>query len=253
MLRYDAHRFGRAISDLRLLEDMCDRVASQTLDVDQVADTRQQVRVGLRKAADLCVEVGLDARVGPEVGRFDAAIATETFTQLASRIDHLRERILDELAERSYFHVPQVDSHYYGQTEPFGNDVATQFAASADEFGEAAKCLSLQQPTACVFHLMRGMETAVKQLAGVLGMAITPGTTWRQLTGNMDVKIQPMPMTTEAERERKTNWEDARVNLHHLGSCVRNATMHPNVNHSQDEARDIFAATRVVMQALRRL
>jgi hypothetical protein len=253
MLRQDAYRFGRAVSDLWLLEEICDKAASQTLDADQVADTREQVRAGLRKACDLCAEAGLDARLGPQIARFDAAIGTETFTRLAGRIDELRERILDELDEQSYFPVPRQDKHFYGQAEPFGNDVATQFANSADEFREAAKCLSLQQSTACVFHLMRGMETAVKQIAGVLGMTITPGTTWRNLTGNMDARIQTMPTSTDLEKARKTSWEGARVNLHHLGSAIRNGTMHPDVSHTQEEARHIFSVTGVIMQALCRL
>ena len=253
MLGHDAHRFGRAISDLWLLEDICDRAAGQTLGGDQISDTRDQVRNGLTEVDTLCTEVALDARIKPEIRRFAAAIDTETFSQLASRVYHLRERILDELAERAYFYVPQGDSHFYGQLEPFGNEVATRFAHSSDEFQQAAKCLALQRSTACVFHLMRGMETAVKQLAGVLGVTIIPATTWRQLTNNMDVKIQAMPNTTDAERERKRGWEDARVNLHHLGSVLRNNTMHPNVSHNQGEARHIFSASGVVMQALCRL
>ncbi len=250
MLRHDAYRFSRAISDLWLLEDICDRAASQTLDLGQVTDTQTQIRDGLRKVGELCAEVGLDARIGPEIGRFNAAIVTDTFTKLASRIDHLRERILDELGEQSYFHVPHEDREFHGQAEPFGNSVATQFADSADEFLQAANCLSLQQPTASVFHLMRGMETAVKQLAGVLGMTIGPGTTWRQLTGNMDGKITALPNSTAAEHEKRSAWQHARINLHHLGDVQRNETMHPSAKYTQDEARHIYHATGVVMQAL---
>ncbi|WP_237477719.1 hypothetical protein [Lichenibacterium dinghuense] len=97
------------------------------------------------------------------------------------------------------------------------------------------------------------MEAAVQQLAGVLGMAIPPGTTWRQITTRMDALIQPMRSQTNAEREKKNDWEDARVNLHHLGSVLRNNTMHPNASHTQDEARHIFNASGVVMRALCKL
>lgn len=253
MLGFDAHRFGRAVSDLWLLEDICDKAAEQTLEEDQIADTKIQVLDGLKKVKALCVDAGLANRIGPQIARCEAEIDTETFQQIASRIDHLREGVLDELAEKPYFAVPQADSHFYGQAEPFGTDVATTFTVSADEFQQAAKCLSLQQPTACVFHLMRGMESAVKQLAGVLGMTVDSSTTWRQITGSMDPKIKLMPHQTVVEQEKKNSWESARINLHHLGSVLRNNTMHPTSSYSQEEARNIFAASGVVMRTLCKL
>jgi hypothetical protein len=248
-----AHRFGKVISDLWLLETICDRSADLTLEEGQLADTQEQIWGVLQSVSQLVAETGLEARLGPEIRRFETAFEAEALRKVAGRCDHLRERILDELDKESYFHLPQADSRYYTENKPFGFEVATKFAASTDDFHQSAKCLSLQQPTASVFHLMRGMETAVKQLAAILGLTITPQTTWRQLTASMDTKIQAMPNRTKNEAEQKNNWENARINLHHLGSVMRNNTMHPNVTHNQEEARHIFSAVNVVMNALCRL
>jgi hypothetical protein len=97
------------------------------------------------------------------------------------------------------------------------------------------------------------MEAAVKKLAGKLGMTIGPATTWRQLTGTMDIRISALPQGTQAQMNKKNAWEDARINLHHLGSVVRNNTMHPTAHYSQDEARHIFHSVGVVLQALVKL
>jgi hypothetical protein len=110
--------------------------------------------------------------------------------------------------------------------------------------------LALQQPTACVFHLMRAVEIAVRQLSMRLNVTITPQSTWRQMTGQMDPKIRSMPTATESQKRKKNNWEAASMNLHHVGSVWRNNTMHPAASYTQGEARDVFTATRVFMNGL---
>jgi len=250
MLRPDAFSFGKAIADLWLKETICDRSADLPLDEKQICETRQQVHEVLQDIKRICAVSGLEERMGPEIGRFQTALEKEPLKVIAHRCDHLRERILDELKKEMYFHVFNDDSQYYGRRAPFGDAVARKFKKATDEIEQAAKCLALQQPTACVFHLMRGMETAVQRLAKKLGMTITPQTTWRQLTGNMDVQIRKLPQQARREKQKRDNWEAARINLHHLGSVLRNNTMHPTAVYSQEEAKHIFNAVGVSMKTL---
>ena len=250
MLRQDAFSFGKAISDLWLMETICDRSADLQMDEEQISDTRQKVHAVLHDINRICAVSGLGDRIGAEITRFQTALEREPLRDIARRCDHLKERILDELKKEFYFHVFQGDIQYYGQRSPFGDAVTRKFQAATDDIEQAAKCLALQQPTACVFHLMRGMETAVRRLARKLNMTITPQTTWRQLTGSMDVKIRTMPQRTEREKKKKNDWEAASVNLHHLGSVFRNNTMHPTAVYTQEEAKDIFSAVGMSMKTL---
>jgi len=87
-------------------------------------------------------------------------------------------------------------------------------------------------------------------LATRLKITITPQTTWRQMTGNMDPKIKAMPDATELLKRKKNDWEAARANLHHVGSVWRNNTMHPAVSYTQSQARDVLNAVRVFMNGL---
>jgi hypothetical protein len=49
---------------------------------------------------------------------------------------------------------------------------------------------------------MRAMEAAVQKLRGRVGVTITPQTTWRQLTGNMEDEIKKMPDKTERQQRK---------------------------------------------------
>jgi len=253
MLKPDAFSFGKAISELWLQENICDRSADFPMDEVQIRDTRQQVREVLQDVSRICAASGLEDRVGAEITRFQAALEKVPLQDIAQRCDHLKERLLDELKDEFYFHVSRADRQYYGQTSPFGETVTRKFAAAVEDFEQAAKCLALQQATACVFHLMRGMETAVRRLARKLNMPINSQTTWRQLTNNMDVIINNMPQTNNIQRQKRSDWQEARVNLHYLGGYIRNNTMHPTSAYRQDEARQIFNTVGVSMRALCRL
>jgi hypothetical protein len=250
MLKQDAFSFGKAISDLWLMETICDRSADLQMDEEQVCDTRQKVHEVLQDISRVCAGSDLEDRIGPEIRRFQSALEKEPLKDIAYRCDHLRERILDELKKELYFHVFHSDTQYYRQRAPFGDAVTRKFEAATEEIEQAGNCLALRQPTACVFHLMRGMETAVQRLAKRLRMTISPQTTWRQLTGNMDAQISNMPQQTKREKQKKNNWEAARVNLHHLGSVLRNNTMHPTAVYTQEEAKHIFNAVGVSMRTL---
>ncbi len=135
----------------------------------------------------------------------------------------------------------------------FGEQVTAKFRGAAADIKNAGNCLALQQPDACVFHLMRAMEVAVRVLAKRVGMTITPTVTWRRLTGSMDGKIKTMPGGTAVQKERKDRWEEARANLHQVGSVWRNGTMHPANSYTRGQASDIFSAVRVFMGALAQL
>jgi hypothetical protein len=166
------------------------------------------------------------------------------------RATALRERLEQELENEFYFQVDRQEVQFYGQKTLFGDAVAKKFKGAAYDIENAGNCFALQQPTACVFHLMRAMEVVVRKLSKRLDVTITPQTTWRNMTGNMDAKIKAMPEKTEAQKRKKNDWEAARVNLHHVGSVWRNKTMHPAASYTRSQARDVLNATRVFVTDL---
>ncbi len=255
MLKKAALELARSVSALTSLERTCEHTR---IDAPQLifAQSPKLKEMTLQILADLrrvCILSNLD-EVLPEIGRFE--IALDGWPQgirvedARARAEHLKYRILDELESQHYFQVDREDVRYYGQAAPFGDKVAKKFKAATIDIQNAGNCLALQQSTACVFHLMRAMEVAVRQLSRRLGVTITPQTTWRQMTGSMDDKIKRMPEATELQKRKKGNWEAARANLHHVGSVWRNKTMHPASSYTRGQARDVLEATRVFMIGL---
>jgi hypothetical protein len=82
----------------------------------------------------------------------------------------INDRLADEFGLIGLFVIDQKQMEYIDPREPlFGQDFNMRFAkAGVFELDEAAKCLALGRPTACVFHLMRLMEIGIGAVARCL-------------------------------------------------------------------------------------
>lgn len=192
----------------------------------------------------------------PELDRIAILIGPNTFAPrlgISQAIVHLQSRIKDDLALQNFYRVAAEDVPLYGRNDLFGEAVAKKFKGASVDILGAGNCLALGQGTACVFHLMRAMEVAVRNLGKRLKVTITPQTTWRQMTGQMDDKIKKLPEKTEPQKRKKNEWEASRTNLHHVGSVWRNNTMHPATSYTISQARDVLSAVRVFMTSLAEL
>ena len=214
-------------------------------------------KVALTMVREACSSVNLLERLNPDLERLEQliwpphpGIPPSSGSAIGTAITNFLSRLQDELKTQHFLHVAQEDVRFYGQKELFGPAVAKQFKKAAVDIEQAGNCLALEQPTACVFHLMRAMEIAVRQLGKRLKVTITPQTTWRQMTGQMDDKIKKMPDSTDALKRKKNRWEEARANLHHVGSVWRNNTMHPATSYTSSQARDVLSAVRIFMHGL---
>jgi hypothetical protein len=253
MLDQYALRFARAFTALDAGKVMC--LPLQIPEGEREVTNREialAVAYALDLTRDACMSCGM-TNVIPELDRIHILIGVDTFAPrlgISQAIIHLQSRIKDDLATQSFFHVKPEDVSFYGHSDLFGAAVAGKFKSAAQDIENAGNCLALGQATACVFHLMRAMEIAVRQLGKRLKVTITPQSTWRQLTGQMDDKIKKMPDATDVQKRKKNSWEEARANLHHVGSVWRNNTMHPATSYTPSQARDVLHAVRVFMNGL---
>jgi len=204
------------------------------------AGSLSQTEIAIRVARSLSEQLGLKS--------------TNAQTMRLMRIMVLRKPLsefLSHLQAASLLFVPSELAANWNKDDQFG--LGEKFKDAQQDIKDAANCLAIGQGTACVFHLMRAMEVAVRKLGRRQGLTVTPQSTWRQMTATMDNKIQSMPQNTQSEKRKKNNWEAARANLHHVGSVWRNNTMHPASSYTPAQARDIFSAVRVFMVALAEL
>jgi hypothetical protein len=170
----------------------------------------------------------------------------------ADGLDQLLVRMDEDLRKRNFIFVEPGWDAYYGKADAFGLG-SSKLKDCLPDIQRAGNCLAMQEGTACVFHLMRAMEMAVRKLSGRLNITVNAQTTWRILTGAMDGKIKNMPDTKDVDKRKKDKWAEARANLHHVGSVWRNNTMHPATSYTPSQARDVYNAVRVFMNALAEL
>ena len=252
MLKQAALEFGRSCAELALLEFTCAQTRRSLPDVlvDVSGQLEQNTYQALGNLKRVCILADMQ-EVLPEIDRFGATLNGKArIEDIGAAARHLKFRIYDALQSEYYLQVDRAEVNFYGNKVLFGAAVAGKFKGAAGDIENAGNCIALQQPTACVFHLMRAMEVAVRHLGKRLKITITPKSTWRQMTGQMTDKIKKMPEATAKQKAKKDDWEAARANLHHVGSVWRNQTMHPASSYTRPQARDVLDACRVFMNAL---
>jgi hypothetical protein len=191
----------------------------------------------------------LEQLIWPHVGAAKASLAA-----IAQAINHLISRIQDELDGHYYFHLTQSDVPFFVDERPFGQQVWEKFSKANDDISEAGKCLALQRPTACVFHLMRALELAVQQLGKKLKVKINVQTeTWHQIILHVNKSIESLPSKTPIQKRRKSSYAEVAAHLQSIRLAWRNEVMHPKQAYTRQEAFDIFNATTVFMASLTRV
>jgi hypothetical protein len=256
MLDQYALRFARAFTMLETAKLLC--LPFQIPDGEREPTNREiaeAVARGLDLMRDACLACGMATAI-PEMDRIMILVGSQTFAPrlgISQAINHLLSRVKDDLALQKFYRVVSEDAHLYGCENLFGDAVTAKFKDAAEDIKNAGSCLALGQGTACVFHLMRAMEAAVRKLGSRLKITVTPNSTWRNMTSQMDAKINKMPDKTAIQKRKKNELEAARTNLHHVGSVWRNNTMHPATFYTASQARDVMHAVRIFMGDLAEL
>jgi hypothetical protein len=206
-------------------------------------------RIGLSLSADTASDLvaWLDKALHAKPDDAFVEIGGEIYMRLTAYLDEVRNVLRREIGSRKVLVIDSSHGRLWAPSEPlFGPAVHKRFKAARGDIEMAGKRLALEQSTACVFHLMRAMEVAVRRLAKRVGMTVTPSTTWVVLTGGMDGKIKRMPEATKAQTRKKEAWGEAKAHLHEVGKLWRNKTMHPAKSYTPRQAEDLFNAVRVL-------
>ena len=212
---------------------------------------------GLGLLRQVCILSDMDA-VLPEIERLEQLVWPSEPGMpkahpmgVAQAINHLITRVQDELDAQYFFHLTQTDVHYYQSPTPFGEVAATRFQRASEDISEAAKCLALQRPVACVFHLMRVMELGVQAYGKKMKVAIDPQSeNWSKIMDHVGKGIKAMPVDTPRRKAKKAKYALVAATLDHVRIAWRNEVMHPKQTYTRQEAFDMFNAVRVFINEL---
>ena len=165
------------------------------------------------------------------------------------------QRILNDfralLSCHKFYYMPQSLSRFYGNPSLFGEAVAKKFPAANNDIEWAGNCVALGQPTACVLHLNRVMEIALRRIAGKLkGVTVGPKDTMGDVLRNMAAPIRDMPAQTNAQKRKKERWAECVLNLSHVKTAWRDPGAHGRQSYDDRQALDIMERVKGFMQQL---
>lgn len=205
----------------------------------------------LRQVRAACNASGL-AQVFAEIDRLESTL-TSPFPMLddtSQSLRHLHSRIRDELENEYFAHVARTDVALYGKADLFGAAVAAKLGL-AEDITAAGNCLALGQSTACVFHLMRLMERGLHILGRKLHVKFDPAKqSWFEICNRASTAVTNRPAKNARQRAKNAALGAAVAHLQTVRLAWRNEVMHPKQTYSQEEAREVFNATRTFLADL---
>jgi hypothetical protein len=90
------------------------------------------------------------------------------FASMNQQLQELMNRMWDELDLSVFYQIESCKSKYYEQAETkIGPEISKSFPSATLELIDASKCYAVGRSTACVFHLMRGLEVGLACMARV--------------------------------------------------------------------------------------
>ncbi len=137
--------------------------------------------------------------------------------------------------------------YFFGGQSLLGDEVAKRFPSLGTDIEEAGKCLGCGRATAAVFHLMRVLEGGVQEFGVRLEVTLLDKhnceKSWNQLIEQADKAIRAL----EKGDPDVVALAQVSALLYAVKLAWRNEVMHPKALYTDDEAEDIFRATKAFM------
>ena len=164
----------------------------------------------------------------------------------------LERRITDELRSALLFRIPVEKAHFYEDEFPFGEAVVKAFPSTTYDIEEAARCYASGRNTACVMHIARVLEVALKAIGAdlqVQGLGFNPS--WESILGKIDDELR------RRHAQQSLGWpaiepfySEAAAFLRCVKVAWRNPSMHVDRSYDEEKAGDILRAGKSFMQHL---
>jgi hypothetical protein len=150
------------------------------------------------------------------------------------------------------FKVDPEDDRFRNTASEFSEQLTDRFRTAADEIESAGRCLAFGSSTACVFHLMRAVECAVKSIWGTLNLS-TPklSDSWGALLGPMDKQLSlPKDQRVHLWAAEGDFFAEAVADVRAVKKAWRDPTMHVERTYDREQAVKVFDASLGLMTHL---
>lgn len=164
----------------------------------------------------------------------------------------LSSNIQKEASLKLFFSLDTEKSKHYQSIDAFGEKVADQFPSASYDVSEANRCYAVGRNTACVFHLMRVLESGLAALAKQFNCPYDH-TNWETII----LRIEKEITNIDKNPNRPASWKDEREfysqcasHFRVLKDAWRNYTAHVRGKYDEQEALDMLGNVRGFMQKL---
>jgi hypothetical protein len=259
MLELNAQNFIVASDELARIKAIIDNTlddANKTNPVD--AAVRPRFLMDLGALMESLLVVG--ARVAwVAAAELHAAVSDAnnpiSYAQTSEAIHDIKKRLRDELGFVKLYVVSGDRANLLGGAENLlGQPTADRFKSIWFDCEEAAKCLVLGRPTACVFHAMRMLEIGIRALARRLQIPdpLTPkDRNWGEiLKAIKDALDAQYPRSKRLPGSEGAFLEGVYASLDAVKNPWRNATMHVEEIYTDSEAFHILTCSARLIQKM---
>jgi hypothetical protein len=236
------YKIGEFLGKMGELLGMSDTVGSSN-DPLNLINHQGNLQIEIEGIVDLCETIDLKVSV-ISCEEFLTMIEEETFTiaEARSRFAELGNIIRREMQTVLFFHLPSSQAEFYDKKELFGKEVSKRFPNLESDIIEAGNCLALGRGTACVFHLMRVMETAVQEFGSFLGIEAVSEKNWQVILDGVNKAIKGLHKGSHTAA-----LSEVAANLYSVKLAWRNEVMHPKATYTADEAKDVLRQVKLFM------
>lgn len=239
MLKLNAHHFmgiantfGQAIMDIR-----SGRVPHR--------ETMAAVAGQCGLLQKYCEELNLPLTL-VHLERFKDGLRADTSPmEYGQFLEEAQRRVWDELESRTFIAVDQSEARYFDDSQ-FPASVLERFQEAIFDADEAGKCLALERPTACAFHLMRVTEYGLQAVGKKLGIK-DERPNWDAVILKIDAELKK-PYKERDHKGMADFLANVSAHLNAVKVAWRNRVMHIDRKQTMEEAREIYGATVGLMR-----
>lgn len=171
-----------------------------------------------------------------------------TTREMESTLEFIRNAILIGLNRRKFFEPEPGYLKYFENPKLFGDAVFAAFPSATDDITEAGTCLAFERATACVMHLMRATEVALKALATAVNVG--PQGDWGAYIREIYKALERQVKAVGTQTPDHQFYAEAAAQIDNVKRAWRNPSMHVDKSYSQPRAEEILLATRSLMSHL---
>ena len=206
------------------------------------------------KAASLLMSADLAEEL---IGQFETGFLY--VEEALAGLNHLYDLIKREMKFSKFYRLADIEAKRFESKEPYGSVIAKAFPHIQKDLQEAAKCLSLDRGTACVFHLMRAMESVTQRLGVKLRIKVKKNgkfirvkdAGWDEITVAIlnKITLRSPSSATAKERQREKRYGSIAQSLRNLKDVYRNPVAHPHEFIDPEEATMVYLRCRLFLES----